>query len=141
MRMLAVAVLLLLSAAAHAGDVDVMRQYNMLGKWAYVCGQPPSSTNPHETYAVQPNGDIQRTLEMKVTGLDGNFKIRSAQAGGPEQFTLTLDMRDGEVFTVTYRREGQRYRSMHSANQKGEVFVSDGKFRSGADTQWFTKCQ
>jgi len=131
---------LLGSQAAVAGDVDVLRQFGMLGRIAVDCNAPHSQSNPHLIYAVSPQGQLTRTLRM-TPDLDGSFPMRNVHMLGPNLLQHDETGRQSEL-TITVAKIGGKFRSWRSVRANGEVLIADGKFpASGNPTISFEKCR
>ncbi len=131
---------LLGSPAAVAGDVDVLRQFGMLGRIAVDCNAPHSQSNPHLIYGVSPQGQLTRTLRM-TPELDGSFPMRNVHMLGPDLLQHDETGRQSEL-TITVAKIGGKFRSWRSVRANGEVLIADGKFpASGNPTISFEKCR
>ena len=131
---------LLGSQAAVAGDVDVLRQFGMLGRIAVDCNAPHSQSNPHLIYAVSPQGQLTRTLKM-TPDLDGTFPMRNVRIIAPDMLQHDETGRQSEL-TITVAKIDGRFRSWRSVRADGTVLIADGKFASsGNPTIAFEKCR
>jgi hypothetical protein len=131
---------LLGSPAAIAGDVDVLRQFGMLGRLAVDCSTPHSQSNPHLIYGVSPQGQLTRTLRM-TPELDGSFPMRNVHLLGPDFMQHDETGRQSEL-TITVAKIAGKFRSWRSVRADGTVLIADGKFASsGNPTIAFEKCR
>ena len=132
--------MLLGSPAALAGDVDVLRQFGMLGRIAVDCSTPHSQSNPHLIYGVSPQGQLTRTLRM-TPELDGSFPMRNVRMLGPDLMQHDETGRQSEL-TITVAKIAGKFRSWRSVRADGTVLIADGKFASsGNPTIAFEKCR
>src|SRR4249919_2915856 len=97
---------LLGSQAAVAGDVDVLRQFGMLGRIAVDCNAPHSQSNPHLIYAVSPQGQL-------TPELDGSFPMRNVHMLGPNLLQHDETGRQSEL-TITVAKIDGKFRSWRS---------------------------
>ncbi len=131
--------LCMLSSRAAASDVDVLRQFGLLGRIAVDCKAPPSSNNPHLIYAVSPQGKLTRTLKM-TSDLDGSFPMRNVRLLAPDRLQHDETGRQSDL-TITVAKIDGKFRSWRSVRADGTVLIADGKFpKTGAPTIVFEKC-
>jgi hypothetical protein len=132
------------AAAAELSDADALRQFGMLGTNAVDCNAPPSAINPHDTYAVDPAGQVIRTLRMGDSATGETFKIRNVRLIGSEFLEFVDSGRQSEVLVLIARIDGKTrsWRSESiSGNKKGEVLIDKGIIKgNGEPTLALTFC-
>src|SRR5204862_7208895 len=127
MRSISVALFVLLALigiapTAAASDSDVLRQFGMLGHVAINCAAPASASNPHQYYAVSPQGKVTRTLKMQPD-LDGTFAMRNVRLLRPDLLTYEETGRQSEL-TITLTKMAGNFRGWHSIRPDGTVLIA-----------------
>src|SRR5258706_15155668 len=92
---------------AAASDSDVLRQFGMLGHVAIDCAAPASASNPHQFYAVSPQGKVTRTLRMQEPDLDGTFPMRNVRLLRPDLLQYEETGRQSELTITSAKMAGK----------------------------------
>jgi hypothetical protein len=119
---------------------DKLRQFGLIGTWAYDCNEPASPGNPHVTFTVPPSGSPVRLLRTGVATLDGITQIDGAHAVNNKRLEMSWTL-SGIKFQTVIEIAGERLRAVESIGSDGGTYIRDGKFTGTAcDTQWFSRC-
>ncbi|HEX6740617.1 MAG TPA: hypothetical protein VF079_02330 [Sphingomicrobium sp.] len=127
-----------------ASDVDVLRQFGIFGTTAPDCSAPPSSANPHVTYAVDADGELTRTLRTG-TAIDATLKMRNAHLLRSDLLEYEETGRQSELKVVMARID-RKFRGWHSVRtsgpETGDVLIDQGILSAtGKPTLAFTLCR
>lgn len=140
LTLLALLTLVGMAPAGAASDADTIRQFGMLGRQAVNCAEPASRSNPYLIFAVSPQGNVTRTLQMEPS-LDGTFAMRNLRLLTPDRLQYEETGRQAE-FIITVAKIDGKFRSWHSIRADGKVMIRDGAFPdSGTPTLAFELCR
>ena len=132
---------MLLSHAAQAQSVDkAMRDFGMLGTWAYDCKLPASNSNSHSTIVASP-GRVTQTYDYG-SGSKNVYVIQHAVIRGDKISTRELFLGNKSMMDVVTLKKDGRIRVWSSQVTGGKVLVTDG-FIPGAnrETKWLMRCR
>jgi hypothetical protein len=130
--------LAVIAAAGAGSDADALAQFGMLGHLAVDCNAPPSIKNPHQVFAVSPDGKGSRTMRINAKG-DGTFPIWNVELIGADSLQYE-ETSNGFTFKIIVRKIQGRFRSWQSVASDGKVFIKDGLLGNGTFSASFESC-
>jgi len=135
--------LLSTNQASAASDMDVLKQFGMLGHVAVDCSAPYSIRNPHLIFTADADGNVTRTLRM-TRDPDTTTSMRNLRMVGPATLQYEEADRQSEMTISIIKQANGTFRSWRSVRtngpKKGEVLIADGRFPEGTETVAFTFC-
>jgi len=119
---------------------DELKQFGLIGTWAYNCNEPAARSNPHVTFTAPPSGSPVRLLRTGDAALDGITQIDGAHAVDNKRLEMSWTL-GGIKFLTVIEIAGERLRAVESIGSDGSTYIRDGKFiDTNRDTQWFSRC-
>ena len=124
--------------ASAGSEADALAKFGMLGHVAVDCNAPPSINNPHQVFAVSPDGKASRTLRINAKG-DGTFPIWNIKLVDADSLQYE-ETSHGFTFKITVKKIQGRFRSWQSVATNGRVFIKDGMLGNGTPSASFVSC-
>jgi len=139
--LLALALLLLMSAASHAGtDSDALLQFGLIGNWAFDCQKPPSPANPFINFTPSTAGQPTRRIITGKPEYDGLVPLSDVAMLDATHLRLSYPQ-GGVTVTVILLKEQRHIRPYEAVASDGTVSVSGGNVKAtGLPTNWLLKC-
>ena len=135
--------LILTPAFASASDGDVVKQFGMVGEWAYDCSKPPSPDNQHGIYSIAPDGTVTVINKIGPNVPDEHLTATDFAVVSPNSFAVTLtNQTNSFVGRFVIARKDRWMLDVEAVNlATGETFVRNGVIlRAGTPLNWIEKC-
>ena len=135
-------------AAAQTAS-EILRDFGLLGTWAYDCSQPASDENYYSVYAALENGHVTRTYFDGPNHVYNSYVIERARLRDDgyvwyEQFDRKRND-DFRHMQVIVDRSGDKYRVVYSKNIGGDTLIDDAISLKGEDAgkqkRWSYRCR
>ncbi len=126
----AIGLTLLLATHAHAGDLEVVKAWGLVGKWAENCKAGRSFVTFEES-----NGAIVQHYKFPSGYVSPRSQIRNAKSTSPTEVSYELDNE-----SMTWKKSDGRIFTFQQTF-KGKTIIKDGRFVANGDkAATYEKC-
>jgi TIR domain len=116
----------------------VFEKHNLLGTFAWDCGQPASKQNHYFVHRLLAADRVQRDMMEGPSTRGFVAVIDKAEGSKPNEITVS-GTRDGKPFSSVYRIEPNRMLVLETTVD-GKVQVAGGRVPNGGEIPWANRC-